>query len=204
MRIIVPDAQWSGSPSAQQARRLGFKFLLDFHYSDTWADPGKQITPAAWKSKTHDKLVQAVFEYTREAIHAFHEAGVLPDMVQIGNEVIAGMLWPDGKLPDHGDHFAELVKAGIKGVDAGRGDGPRMIHQFLLSGSHAALAAVEERKPLDVEIKKRLLQTGPCPVGSSHGQRHSLGSPGFQRPSGHCREALQSTAWSAMAKLGPQ
>ena len=72
-----------------------------------------------------------MFEYTRDAIHAFREAGVLPDMVQIGNEVIAGMLWPDGKLPDHWDHFAELVKAGIRGVDAGRGDGPRlriMIH----------------------------------------------------------------------------
>ena len=52
-------------------------------------------------------------------------------MVQIGNEVIAGMLWPDGRLPEHWDHFADLVKAGIKGVDAGRGDGPRpkiMIH----------------------------------------------------------------------------
>ena len=116
---------------AQQARRLGFKFLLNFHYSDTWADPGKQFNPAAWKNKTHDELVQAVFEYTRDSIRAFHVAGVPPDMVQIGNEVIAGMLWPDGKLPDHWDHFAELVKAGIRGVDAGRGNGPRpriMIH----------------------------------------------------------------------------
>ena len=116
---------------AQQARRLGFKFLLDFHYSDTWADPGKQFTPAAWKSMRHEQLVQAVFEYTRDAIRAFREAGVLPDMVQIGNEVIAGMLWPDGKLPEHWDHFAELLKAGIRGVEAGRGDGPRpriMIH----------------------------------------------------------------------------
>ena len=116
---------------AQQARRLHFKFLLDFHYSDTWADPGKQYTPAAWKSMTHDKLVQAVFEYTRDAIGAFRGAGVLPDMVQIGNEVIAGMLWPDGHLPEHWDQFADLVKAGIRGVDAGRGDGPRpriMIH----------------------------------------------------------------------------
>src|SRR5271165_6106014 len=56
---------------AQQARKLGFKFLLDFHYSDTWADPGKQFIPAAWKNNTHDELVQAVFEYTRDAIHAF-------------------------------------------------------------------------------------------------------------------------------------
>jgi arabinogalactan endo-1,4-beta-galactosidase len=75
--------------------------------------------------------VQAVFEYTRDTIIAFRDAGVMPDMVQIGNEVIGGMLWPDGKLPDNWDNFAELVKAGIRGVDAGRGDNARpliMIH----------------------------------------------------------------------------
>ena len=75
--------------------------------------------------------MQAVFEYTRDTIAAFRAAGVLPDMVQIGNEVINGMLWPDGKLPEHWDNFAELLKAGIRGVEAGRGDGPRpriMIH----------------------------------------------------------------------------
>jgi arabinogalactan endo-1,4-beta-galactosidase len=116
---------------AKAAREQGFKFLLDFHYSDTWADPGKQFIPAVWKGKSHEDLVRAVFEYTRDAIAAFRAAGVLPDMVQIGNEVIHGMLWPDGKLPDHWDNFADLVKAGIRGVEAGRGDGPRpriMIH----------------------------------------------------------------------------
>jgi arabinogalactan endo-1,4-beta-galactosidase len=116
---------------AKQAHGLGFKFLLNFHYSDTWADPGKQFIPKAWADKSHDELVRLVFEYTRDVIKAFCEAGVPPDMVQIGNEVIAGMLWPDGKLPDHWDHFADLVKAGIKGVDAGRGNAARpliMIH----------------------------------------------------------------------------
>ena len=116
---------------AKDAKRLGFKFLLDFHYSDTWADPAKQFIPKAWEGKSHAELVQAVFEYTRDTIAAFRQAGVLPDMVQPGNEIIHGMLWPDGKLPDHWDNFAELVKAGIRGVEAGRGDGPRpriMIH----------------------------------------------------------------------------
>jgi arabinogalactan endo-1,4-beta-galactosidase len=116
---------------ATAARELGFKFLLDFHYSDTWADPGKQFTPTAWKGKSHEELVQAVFEYSRDTIAAFHAAGVLPDMVQIGNEVINGMLWPDGKLPGRWDSFADLLKAGIRGVEAGRGNGqcPRiMIH----------------------------------------------------------------------------
>ena len=116
---------------ARAAREQGFRFLLDFHYSDTWADPGKQFTPAAWKSMPHEDLVRAVFEYTRDTIVAFRVAGVPPDMVQVGNEVINGMLWPDGKLPARWDSFADLLKAGIRGVEAGRGDGPRpriMIH----------------------------------------------------------------------------
>ena len=86
---------------AKKAKESGFKFLLDYHYSDTWADPGKQFIPKAWTGMSHSQLVKAVFEYTRETIKAFREAGVLPEMVQIGNEVINGMLWPDGKLPEN-------------------------------------------------------------------------------------------------------
>jgi arabinogalactan endo-1,4-beta-galactosidase len=116
---------------AKSAKQLGFRFLLDLHYSDTWADPGKQFLPKAWASFSHEQLVKAVGDYTRDTIAAFREAGVLPDMVQIGNEVIHGMLWPDGKLPERWDQFAELIKAGIAGVYAGAGDGPPpriMIH----------------------------------------------------------------------------
>jgi arabinogalactan endo-1,4-beta-galactosidase len=116
---------------AREARQLGFKFLLDFHYSDTWADPEKQFLPQAWEGKTHAELVSLVFAYTRDTIRAFRDAGVMPDMVQPGNEIINGMLWPDGKLPDHWDNFAGLLKSAIAGVDAGRGDAPRpliMIH----------------------------------------------------------------------------
>lgn len=116
---------------AQEAKKLGFHLLLDFHYSDTWADPGKQFMPAAWKDRTHAQLVQAVFDYSRDTIAALRSAGVLPDMVQIGNEITNGMLWPDGKLPENWDHFAELVQAGIAGVRVGSGDLPMpriMIH----------------------------------------------------------------------------
>jgi arabinogalactan endo-1,4-beta-galactosidase len=116
---------------ARNAKKLGSKFLLDYHFADDWADPGKQPIPKAWLGKSHQQLVQAVFEYTRDTIAAFRNAGVLPDMVQIGNEVINGMLWPDGKLPDNWDNFAQLIYAGINGVDAGRGNNPRpriMIH----------------------------------------------------------------------------
>jgi arabinogalactan endo-1,4-beta-galactosidase len=109
---------------AQAAKKLGFKFLLNYHYSDTWADPQKQFIPKAWEGKSHEELVEAVFAYTRDTIAAFREAGVMPDMVQIGNEVIGGMLWPDGRLPNW-DNFADLFEAGVRGVDAGRGDAPR-------------------------------------------------------------------------------
>ncbi len=116
---------------AKSAKKLGFKFLLDYHYADDWADPGKQPIPKAWQGKSHADLVKAVFEYTRDTIAAFRDAGVLPDMVQVGNEITHGMMWPDGKLPENWDNFAQLVYAGINGVDAGRGNGVRpriMIH----------------------------------------------------------------------------
>ncbi|MGH9405692.1 MAG: glycoside hydrolase family 53 protein [Terriglobia bacterium] len=117
--------------SAQKAKSLGFKFLLDLHYSDTWADPGKQYTPKAWAAMSHAQLVTEVYDYTRDTIRALRAGGVLPDMVQIGNEITNGMLWPDGKLPQNWDQFADLIKAGINGVDAGHGNQPRpliMIH----------------------------------------------------------------------------
>lgn len=117
--------------SAQAAKKSGFKFLLNFHYSDTWADPGKQTMPKAWEGKSHAELVSAVRDYTRDTISALRDAGVLPDMVQIGNEVRPGMLWPDGKLPENWQNFADLLQAGIQGVDAGGGTNSRariMIH----------------------------------------------------------------------------
>lgn len=104
---------------AKKAKEMGYKFLLDFHYSDTWADPGKQYTPKAWEKFSHQDLVNAVFEYSKSTMKSMREAHVLPDMVQIGNEVISGMLWPDGKLPEKWDNFADLIIAGINGVFEG-------------------------------------------------------------------------------------
>jgi arabinogalactan endo-1,4-beta-galactosidase len=117
--------------AAKDAKKLGYKFLLNYHYSDTWADPQKQTLPKAWEGKSHKELVTAVFEYTRDTIIKFGEAGVMPDMVQVGNEITPGMLWPDGKLPDNWTNFVELVDAGIMGVEAGRTTNPApriMIH----------------------------------------------------------------------------
>lgn len=117
--------------SAEEAKKLGFKFLLDLHFSDTWADPGKQFTPQAWAGMSHDDLVNQVYSYTRDTIRAFQQAGVLPDMVATGNEITNGMMWPDGKLPQNWKQFTDLLKAAAQGVDAGAGNQPRpliMIH----------------------------------------------------------------------------
>jgi arabinogalactan endo-1,4-beta-galactosidase len=110
---------------ARDAKKLGYKFLLDFHYASSWADPGKQPTPEAWKGLSHKERVKKMFEYTRDTIAAFRDAGVLPDMVEVGNEITHGMLWPDGKLPDNWKNFTDYIRAGIKGVDAGRGTNSR-------------------------------------------------------------------------------
>ncbi len=107
---------------AKHAKALGFGLLLDFHYSDDWADPSHQTTPVAWQKLKHKQLVEAVYTYTRNTITAFREADVLPDMVQVGNEITSGMLWPDGKLPNNWDNFTDLLKAGIRGVNDGAGD----------------------------------------------------------------------------------
>jgi len=106
---------------AKDAKKLGYKLLLDFHYANTWADPGKQPTPGTWISLSHRERVKKVFEYTRDTLAAFYAAGTPPEMVQVGNEVTQGLLWPDGKLPDHWKNFADYIRAGIKGVDSGCG-----------------------------------------------------------------------------------
>ncbi|MDP4988686.1 MAG: arabinogalactan endo-1,4-beta-galactosidase, partial [Polaribacter sp.] len=78
---------------AKEAKNRGFKFLLDYHYSDTWADPAKQYVPKAWEGKAQKEIENLVYEYTKETLEAFRKADVYPDMVQIGNEISTGMLW---------------------------------------------------------------------------------------------------------------
>lgn len=142
---------------ARRAKEDGFHILLDLHYSDSWADPQKQPTPSAWRHLKHKQLVQQVFAYTRDTVAAFAAQGTMPQMVQVGNEVTDGMLWPDGKLPDNWDNFADLLKAGIQGVEAGRGVAPRpriMIH-IERSGDYNAAVwffdnLIAHRVPFDV------------------------------------------------------
>ncbi|OZQ75113.1 glycosyl hydrolase 53 family protein [Paenibacillus odorifer] len=104
---------------AQRVKAKGFKLLLDFHYSDFWADPGKQNKPGAWADYSYDELKQAVYDYTKDVMDELKEKGASPDMVQIGNEINGGLLWPDGKSYDQENAFEKVVpllESGVKGV----------------------------------------------------------------------------------------
>lgn len=98
---------------AKKIKQEGFDFLLDFHYSDWWADPGQQRKPKAWENLHGTELEEAVYTYTIKVLCALKEAGVMPDMVQIGNEIRSGLLFPDGELPDYVS-MVRLVNAGIR------------------------------------------------------------------------------------------
>jgi arabinogalactan endo-1,4-beta-galactosidase len=136
IRVCVPPERLPQTVAytislAQRAKKLGFKFLLDIHYSNAWADPTNEPTPVTWLNLTHPQRVQALFEYTRDTIAAMAAADVLPDIIQVGNEVSNGMMWPNGQLPDQWNQFADYIYAGVNGIDAGRGNHPRpriMIH----------------------------------------------------------------------------
>ena len=85
---------------ARRIRRAGMDVLVDFHYSDEWTDPGAQLVPAAWSDLGVDGLVDAVAEHTRSTLLALREAGIDVAMVQVGNEINPGMLWPHGQTWD--------------------------------------------------------------------------------------------------------
>ena len=102
---------------AKRVKEAGMKFLLDFHYSDYWADPGKQTKPAAWRNLSLEDLKKAVYDYTKNVIQQLKEQGTTPDMVQIGNEINHGIIWPDGNVSNI-DGLAQLFNAGVAATKA--------------------------------------------------------------------------------------
>jgi beta-galactosidase len=100
---------------AKRVKAAGMKLLLDFHYSDYWADPEKQYKPSAWKNLSFDLLKDSLYQFTRKVITALKDQGTSPDMVQIGNETNHGMVWPEGHVSNL-DSLAQLINAGTAGV----------------------------------------------------------------------------------------
>lgn len=104
---------------AKRVKDAGMKLLLDFHYSDYWADPGKQYKPAAWRNQDFGQLKKLLYDYTRTVITELKQQGTTPDMVQVGNEINHGIVWPEGSV-QHLDSLAQLLNAGtaaVKSVD---------------------------------------------------------------------------------------
>lgn len=128
----VPDAKGycNLAYTIQMAKRIKEKnmhFMLDFHYSDFWADPGQQRKPRAWQELDFALLKEAVYQYTKEVLQALEKEGCLPDTVQVGNEIRSGMLFPDGAVPNY-DQLAGLVNAGIRAVREVSSEIEVMIH----------------------------------------------------------------------------
>lgn len=133
---------------AKKLVEAGYKFLLDIHYSDTWADPGKQDIPKAWAKMDFQTLEQEVYRYTLKVVAAFVSVGAEPDMVQVGNEITPGILWDHGRVARAHDvntphwqreessnnkeawtRFGKLLKAGIRGAQVATGNPtPIMMH----------------------------------------------------------------------------
>lgn len=103
---------------ALRAKNAGMKILLDFHYSDWWADPGKQNKPAAWVGQNVAQLQGSVYNHTTDVLKAMQSQNVLPTWVQVGNEVDNGMLWPDGQASSNMANFASFIQSGYNAVKA--------------------------------------------------------------------------------------
>ena len=124
LRVWVnPKDGWCGKEDvvakAKRANALGMRVMIDFHYSDSWADPGKQNKPEAWKNLDFEGLNKAVADHTKDVLNALKAAGVTPEWIQIGNETTGGMLWPDGQnYTDAG--FADYVQLHNTGYEAAK------------------------------------------------------------------------------------
>ncbi len=117
---VNPSDGWCNTKDvvvkAIRAKNLGFKIMIDFHYSDSWADPGKQPKPLDWQNENFSDLQSSVHDYTFHVLDTLQSNGIIPQWVQIGNETNDGMLWEDGRASTHMDQFASLIQAGYTAV----------------------------------------------------------------------------------------
>jgi arabinogalactan endo-1,4-beta-galactosidase len=121
LRVWVNPADgWCGRADvlkqAARARRMGFRLMIDFHYSDSWADPGQQNKPAAWAGHGLEQLKTDIRDHTTSMLRALKDSGVVPEWVQVGNETNDGMLWPEGKASTNMAGYAALITAGTRAV----------------------------------------------------------------------------------------
>ena len=115
---------------AKRAKSQGMGILIDFHLSDFWADPANQIKPKSWEDLTFSELKTTLYNYMKDTLNDFASDGIVPDMVQVGNEISAGILYDDGKVGDGNNDFsnlAELLESAISGVRASAASNTKII-----------------------------------------------------------------------------
>ena len=102
---------------AVRAKQWGMRVMIDFHYSDSWADPSKQVKPKAWEGLNFDQLQQALYDYTFDVMTDLKTAGVTPAWVQVGNETPSGMVLPEGST-NNWPQLAKLINQGYDAIKA--------------------------------------------------------------------------------------
>ena len=123
LRVWVnPEDGWCNKTDllvkAKRASDLGMRVMVDFHYSDSWADPAKQNKPAAWEDLSFTDLCLAVENHTTEVLTALKNWDITPEWVQVGNETGNGMLWDDGKADANMAQYATLNNCGYDAAKA--------------------------------------------------------------------------------------
>ena len=124
---------------ARRAKAAGMRILLDPHYSDFWADPQKQPIPASWPQDL-PSLAATVHDYTRDALNALAAQGTPAQMLQLGNEIRNGILWPTGQLDgsaDQWDRLGTLLRAAAAGARDAKGPTPRLVVHYDQGGDNA-------------------------------------------------------------------
>lgn len=112
---------------ARRADRLGMRLMIDFHFSDTWADPGHQLPPTAWADYDIQQLKTAVEGHVTEMLQLLKSYNIEPEWVQIGNETRNGMMLPVGDI-SNGDNFAQLLNSGYNAVKNIFADAKVIVH----------------------------------------------------------------------------
>ncbi|MBK9734773.1 MAG: glycosyl hydrolase 53 family protein [Saprospiraceae bacterium] len=143
----TPDDEHSGfnevKTFSQEIKKLGMKVMLTVHYSDYWADPGTQTKPKAWKTLNFTQLKDSVYQYTSRIV-----GEIKPDLIQIGNEINNGLLWPDGNISKP-DQMKGLITSGVRAV---RDKDPAIKIMIHYAGHEEALTFFDKLKDIDFDI----------------------------------------------------
>jgi arabinogalactan endo-1,4-beta-galactosidase len=139
----------------KRIKAAGFRFMLDFHYSDSWADPAKQTKPSAWSSLSLELLEDSVYQYTKKCLQTLVAAGATPDFIQTGNEISYGMLWDTGKVyPTSSNNWSTFTALIGKATTACREICPRakiIVHIERTADTNASVSYYNYMKTYDVD-----------------------------------------------------